>query len=255
MNGAVPVSCRCGRKGYSSEEFSRETPLSRLLGGILTAMEFPTIEACTIPGTSNGKDADMASLDEHALVDCVRNGDDRCFDVFVRRFSSKVMAVANRYLRSEADAADCFQDTFVAAFDSIDRFEKRSSVGAWLRGITVNQCLMRVRTNSRRREESIDQLLPDFDERGQRVTTFEPAQSLDAGAAIDRSRMNKVIRSKINELPDDYRMTLLLRDIDGYSTQETADILGIQVNAVKTRLHRARSALKTLLEPELEHLT
>jgi len=217
-------------------------------------MAYPTNEGSTLSGTSNWAGADLANLDELALVDCVRSGENRCYDVFVRRFSSKVLAVAKRYLRSDADAADCFQDTFVAAFDSIDRFEKRSSVGAWLRGITVNQCLMRVRTNSRRREESIDHLLPDFDEHGQRVTTFEPAQSSDAGALIDQSNMKTAVRSKIDQLPDDYRMTLLLRDIDGYSTQETADILGLQVNAVKTRLHRARSALKTLLEPELERL-
>lgn len=191
---------------------------------------------------------------DQELVDCIRAGENQCYDLFVRRFGSKVLAVAKRYLRSDADAADCFQDTFVAAFDGIDRFEKRSSLGTWLRGITVNQCLMRIRTNSRRREESIDHLLPEFDERGKRVTTYEPAQSSDFGDMIDRSQTKTVVRSKIDELPDDYRMTLLLRDIDGYSTQETADILGIRVNAVKTRLHRARSALKTLLAPELERL-
>ncbi len=217
-------------------------------------MAHPTSESSSLPGTNTWADADMSNLDEHALVDCVRSGENRCYDVFVRRFSSKVLAVAKRYLRSDADAADCFQDTLVAAFDSIDRFEQRSSVGAWLRGITVNQCLMRVRTNSRRREESIDHLLPDFDEHGQRVTSFEPAQSSDTGAMIDQSQLKTVVRNKISQLPDIYRMTLLLRDIDGYSTQETADILGIEVNAVKTRLHRARSALKALLEPELERL-
>ena len=165
-----------------------------------------------------------------------------------------MLAVAKRYLRSEADAADCFQDTFVAAFDSISRFEQRSSLSTWLRGITVNQCLMRVRTNSRRREESIDHLLPEFDESGRRITELEPARPSDFGDLIDESQTKIIVRSKIDELPDDYRTTLLLRDIDGYATQETADILGIQVNAVKTRLHRARSALKTLLAPELGRL-
>ena len=197
---------------------------------------------------------DPANPDDQELVDRIRAGVNRCHDIFVRRFGSTVLAVAKRYLRSEADAADCFQDTFIAAFNSIDRFENRSSLGSWLRGITVNQSLMRVRTNSRRREESIDHLLPDFDERGKRVTTFEATQSSDVGKMMDQSQMKKVVRSKIDQLPENYRMTLLLRDIDGYSTQEAADILGIEVNAVKTRLHRARSALRTLLEPELERL-
>lgn len=172
----------------------------------------------------------------------------------MRHFGPRVLAVAKRYLRSDADAADCFQDTFVAALDSIDRFEQRSSLATWLRGITVNQCLMRIRTDSRRREESIDHLLPNFDERGKRISVFEPARSADVGDQLDESQTKALVRHKIDELPDDSRMILLLRDIDGYSTKEAADILGIQINAVKTRLHRARSALKTLLEPELERL-
>ena len=218
------------------------------------AMAYQTNEMKESPDTTSQTGADPADPDDHALVDCMRLGEHRCYDIFVRRFSSRVLAVAKRYLRSEADAADCFQETFIAAFNSIDRFEKRSSLGTWLRSITVNQCLMRVRTNSRRREESIDHLLPEFDERGKRVATFEPTSNSDAGERIDQSQTKSVVRSKINELPDNYRMTLLLRDIDGYSTQETAEILGIKVNAVKTRLHRARSALKSLLEPELERL-
>lgn len=160
---------------------------------------------------------------DHELVDCIRAGENRCYDIFVRRFGSRVLAVAKRYLRFEADAADCFQDTFVAAFDSIDRFEKRSSLGTWLRGIKVNQCLMRVRKNSRRREESINNLLPEFDERGKRVTTYEATQSSDVGEIIDQSQMKNVVRNKIDQLPENYRTTLLLHDIDGYSTQEAAD--------------------------------
>lgn len=200
------------------------------------------------------REPDSSALDDHELVACVRAGENRCYDIFVRRFGPKVLAISNRYLRSEADAADCFQDTFIAAFDSINRFEKRSSLGSWLRGMTVNQCLMRIRATSRRREDSIDHLLPEFSDQGKRIVTYDPARSSDIGIRIDELHTKTLVRAKIDELPDDYRMTLLLRDIDGYSTQETADILGIQVNAVKTRLHRARSALRTLLEPELERL-
>ena len=196
----------------------------------------------------------ILGLNDNKLVACVRAGEKRCLDFFVRHFGPKVLAIAKRYLRSEADAADCFQNTFVAAFDSIDRFEQRSSLATWLRGITVNQCLMHIRADSRRREESIDHLLPKFDEHGKRISAHEPGRSADFGDQLDDSRTQAVVRRKIDELPDDYRMIVLLRDIDGYSTKETADILRIQINTVKTRLHRARSALKTLLEPELERL-
>ena len=207
-----------------------------------------------VAGCDSQTESGTSSQDDKELVDCLRKGENRCYEIFVRRFGPKVLAVSRRYLKSEADAADCFQDTFVAAFNSIDRFEQRSSLGTWLRGITTNNCLMRIRSNSRRREESIDHLLPEFDERGSRINAFEPQQSESFGEQIDESQTKALVREKINELPDDYRVILLLRDIDGNTTQETADILGIKTNAVKTRLHRARSALKSLLEPELERL-
>ncbi len=217
-------------------------------------MAYQNNEMNESPDTTNQAGTDRVVPDDHALIDCMRQGENRCYDIFVRRFGSRVLAVTKRYLRSEADAADCFQDTFIAAFNNIDRFEERSSLGTWLRAITVNQCLMHIRTNGRRREESIDHLLPEFDESGKRVASFEPAGFVDAGERIDQSQTKSVVRSKIYELPDDYRTILLLRDIDGYSTQETAEKLGIKIHAVKTRLHRARSALKTLLQPELERL-
>jgi RNA polymerase sigma-70 factor (ECF subfamily) len=70
---------------------------------------------------------------------------------------------------------------------------------------------------------------------------------------LDRDRMRRVIRGHIGRLPDDYRLVVLLRDIDGYSTRETASILGISTGAVKVRLHRARSALRRMLQPLMEH--
>jgi RNA polymerase sigma-70 factor (ECF subfamily) len=113
---------------------------------------------------------------------------------------------------------------------------------------------MRIRSQARRREEPIDDLLPQFDEMGSRIETGSSHQSSPVSESIDALRLKSIVREKINELPDDYRVVLLLRDIDGYSTKETAAVLRIEVNAVKTRLHRARSALRTLLQPVLERL-
>jgi RNA polymerase sigma-70 factor, ECF subfamily len=191
---------------------------------------------------------------DKVLLDCLRTGEEHCYETFVRRFGPQVLATAKRYLRSEADAADCFQDTFLAIFQSVNDFEQRSSFGTWVRGISINQCLMRIRSQARRREEPIEDLLPQFDDMGNRIETGSQNRSSAISESIDALRLKTIVREKINELPDDYRVVLLLRDIDGYSTSETAAILRIQVNAVKTRLHRARSALRTLLQPLLEHL-
>ena len=97
----------------------------------------------------------------------------------------------------------------------------------------------------------MEHLLPIFEENGDRIETTAISQSTAISASIDTTRLKSIVREKINELPDDYRLVLLLRDIDGYTTKETAAILRIKINAVKTRLHRARSALKSLLTPVL----
>ena len=190
---------------------------------------------------------------ETELLECLRAGEERCFETLVRHLGPQVLTTAKRYLRSDAEAADCFQDTFLAVFEGINKFEQRSSLRTWVRGITINQCLMRIRKQGRRQEESIEHLLPVFDENGDRIETAGLIQSSAISASIDSTRVKTIVREKINELPNDYRLVLLLRDIDGYTTKETAAILRIRINAVKTRLHRARSALKSLLTPVLAY--
>ena len=189
---------------------------------------------------------------EEKLLKSLRNREDSGYETLVRTYGPQVMAIAIRYLRSEADAADCFQDTFVAVFQSIDSFQQRSSIRHWVRGVTVNQCLMKLRKRQRRREESIEHMLPMFDERGKRVEVASPRQNARIGESLDAEQIRRIVRENIDRLPEDYRLVLLLRDIDGYTTRETATILGIKINATKTRLHRARSALKFMLESLLE---
>ncbi len=205
----------------------------------------------TTAGTSQSEYLDSS---EKELLDCLRAGDNGCYEILVRRFGPQVLATAKRYLRSDADAADCFQDTFLAVFKSIDKFEQRSTIGTWLRGITINQCLMRIRAQGRRQEDSIEHLLPVFDEKGNRMDSCSSNGSCQIDELLDTAQMKQLVREKILELPDTSRVMLLLRDIDGYSTKEAATILGISVTAAKTRLHRSRTALGALLKPEMERL-
>ncbi len=188
---------------------------------------------------------------ETELLKGLRSGDSASFESLVRTYSPRILAIARRYLRSEADAADTLQDTFVQVFKHIESFEGRSSLWYWIRGIAIKQCLMRLRQRRRRPEESIEHLLPVFDANGHRIESSElttdgldaPQQTMD---------VQRFVMQAIDSLPDSYRTVLFLRYIDGYTTRETADTLDIQRNAVKTRLHRARSALKKLLEPVMD---
>ncbi len=189
---------------------------------------------------------------DEALLHSLKNREDCGYEALVRTHGPLVLAIARRYLRSEADAADCFQDTFVAILNSIDNFKQRSSLRHWIRGVTINQCLMKIRTRQRRREDSIEHMLPIFNDKGKRLDVAGPSDIMAIADTIDSVRVQKTVRSCIDELPYDYRTVLLLRDIDGYSTSEAADIIGIQLSATKTRLHRARAALKKSVEQRME---
>jgi RNA polymerase sigma-70 factor (ECF subfamily) len=184
---------------------------------------------------------------DHQLVARILAGDERACETLVRRNAGRMLAVARRFLRSEEDRADAVQDAFVSAFRSLKSFEGRSSLATWLHRIVVTACLMKLRSESRRRAVPIDDLLPTFDETGNfgrptQAWTRHPEELL----VRDETRFQ--VRDCIDRLPDTHRTILLLRDIEERSTGETAVLLGIAPGAVKTRLHRAREALRVLLE-------
>jgi RNA polymerase sigma-70 factor (ECF subfamily) len=186
--------------------------------------------------------------DETDLLTRLHAGDDDAFAEFVREYTGRMLTVACRYLRNEDDAADAVQDAFLSAFKSLGRFEGKSSLGTWLHRIVVNSCLMKLRSKSRRRSYSIEKLLPRFDDTGHHIEPIAPWSENGYERVANAETMAQV-RDCINQLPDDYRTVLIMRDIEELGTEETGAILGLNVGAVKTRLHRARQALRTLVSP------
>jgi len=189
---------------------------------------------------------DGTRVDERPLLARLQAGDEEACERLVRDHTSRLLAIARRYLRQEEDARDAVQEAFVAAFRSISRFQGTSSLSTWLHRIVINCCLMKLRSGRRRPETSIEELLPRFDETGHRVLDAaelpEPAE-----AAIEREETRRRVRTAIARLPERYRAVLLLRDIEEVSTADAARMLKLTPNAVKIRLHRARQALRTLL--------
>ena len=178
-------------------------------------------------------------------------GDSGAFEALVRRESGPLLRVARRFLRSEEDARDALQDAFVAAYKSIGRFASNSRLSTWLHRILINACLMRLRAQKRRPEEDIDAYLPRFAEDGHQAEPSETWSEPAADDFLERAELRDLVRSAIDRLPEQYRIVLLLRDIEEMTTEETAEALGITPNAVKIRLHRARQALRTLLDPHM----
>jgi RNA polymerase sigma-70 factor (ECF subfamily) len=175
--------------------------------------------------------------DEVPLVARLRVGDEAAYEELVRAHSGAMMTVARRFLGDTDHAADAVQDAFVSAFKAMPRFKGGSRLGTWLHRITVNACLMKLRSRKRSRVVSLDDTAP-------------PAGRADDDA-LSRAETVRRVRVCIDQLPPAYRAVILLRDIEGVGTGDTADRLGTNEGAVKVRLHRARQALRALLEPVL----
>jgi RNA polymerase sigma-70 factor (ECF subfamily) len=187
---------------------------------------------------------------ERALIARLRAGDDGAYETLVREHGGRMLAVARRLLRVEEDARDAVQDAFISAFGAIDRFEGGSRVSTWLHRIVVNASLMKLRSRQRKAETPIEELLPRFLEDGHYADP--PAAWQQTGEAIlEREETRGLVRDAIDRLPENYRTVLLLRDIEGLDTSEAAQVLGVSANAVKIRLHRARQALRQLMDAHM----
>ncbi len=186
--------------------------------------------------------------DDRELLERLRAGHDRAFDELVGLAAGRMLAVARRMLGREEEAEDAVQEAFLSAFKSLDRFDGRSRLTTWLHRITVNACLMRLRAQRRRPERPLSGLLPRFREDGHQDKPTRPWKPLES-AGIESAEVRDLVCQKVEGLPEQYRLVLLLRDIAELDTEETASVLGVTTAAVKTRLHRARQALRTLLEP------
>jgi RNA polymerase sigma-70 factor (ECF subfamily) len=195
-----------------------------------------------------------AALEETALIIRLRTGDEKAFETMVRTFGGRLLAVARRFVDNEEDARDIVQSAYLSAFRGLEQFEGNSQLSTWLHRIVVNTALMRLRSQRRKPEESIDALLPAFQQDGHHVEQFSD-WSAPADQLLEQQQTRATVRACIDQLPDNYRAVLMLRDIEERSTQEVAGLLSMTPTAVKVRLHRARQALSTLLRKEYARQT
>ena len=196
--------------------------------------------------------ASASRIDEDAiLVARLQAGDAEAYEALVRVHGGRLLSVARRFLPNNEDAQDAVQEAFIKAFRAIGTFEERAQLHTWLHRIVVNTALMKLRSQRRRPEESIDDLLPAFQADGHQTT--ESHEWSDA--LLERKETAAMVRHAIAQLPDQYRVVLMVRDIEERDTLETATALGTTTTVVKVRLHRARQALRTLLDREIQRAT
>jgi RNA polymerase sigma-70 factor, ECF subfamily len=199
------------------------------------------------PGQNFGGPApDVGDFGDAALVRRLKRNDGRAYEEVMRELGPRLMATASRMMGNDDDAREALQDAFLSAFRNIQNFDEQSKFSTWLHRIVINACLMKLRTRRRKPSMSIEDVGGRNDD-GE--PTALPIANWRERAPDDHDEEARTrLRTEIQELPDDYRTVIMLRDIEELDTEETATVLGISSSAVKTRLHRARLALRDRLD-------
>lgn len=188
-----------------------------------------------------------AELSDEALIRAAREGDQASFTALVRRYENTVYGFSYKVCGSKEKAAENLQDTFISVFRKLDTFDGRSKFSTWLYSIVTNNCLMRHR---RRKLDDIMESLDNPPVRGDGSLRQEVARWDHTPAELLlRKELRTRLEQAIQQLPVEYRIVFVLRDIEEKSTEETARIVGISVEATKSRLRRARAFLRKSLDP------
>lgn len=185
--------------------------------------------------------------EEVALIAALKRGDDAAYVTLVQRYGDYLYRVALRVTRNETEAGEAVQEAFISTFRGIAKFESRSALRTWLHRLVVNAALMRRRATERKAEVAIEDLAPEVDLEREAQPEWNFTESVETQASRDGVR--RAVNEAIDRLPEQYRILIVLRDIEGYDTREVARMLDDTEGNVKVRLHRARTALKRLLEP------
>jgi RNA polymerase sigma-70 factor, ECF subfamily len=191
-----------------------------------------------------------SAVSEAALIVRLRARDTRALEILMERHASRVYRVAFGITRSEADAEEVVQDVFLSLFEKISAFEERAALGTWLYRVATNAALLRRRGKRVELEVSLEDQLPTFREDGHRAgeRSFLLADwSASAEDEVLSEETHALVRQAIDMLPPHYRAVVVLRDIEELSNEGTAEILDEPVSSVKSRLHRARMALREQL--------
>jgi len=194
-----------------------------------------------MPGTFyafGASDTVEAQSTDNQLIDAALAGDSRAFGQLVQRYQDRLLHTLAQMLDCEDDACDVAQETFIQAYVKLASFERKSGFYTWLYRIGMNLAVSRRRRN--RPVLSIDRMREESD--------IEPPDQGDAPhARLDRQEAVDQVQAAIARLPDEFRMALILREIEGFDYDTIAEMLDIPVGTVRSRLHRARVQVRELL--------
>lgn len=181
--------------------------------------------------------------DESSLVARAKAGDGAAFSKLVERYERKIFRLAKHITQNEEDAEDVLQDAFLKAFEHLQGFQEQSKFYTWLVRIAVNEALMRLRKRRSGPVYSLDEAV----DTGEETVSREIAVWDNPEQRYSQEELRGILQQAMDSLPPIFRTVFLLRDVEELSTEETAEVLGISVPAVKSRLLRARLQLRDKL--------
>lgn len=194
--------------------------------------------------------SDTGTLSDAELVELARQGGENAIRTLIERNNQRLFRAARSVLRNDSEAEDVVQETYVKAFTALASFRGEASFSTWLTRIALNEAVSRLR---RRRKNSDLEALDQAVSADAGLVSLFPLSlvPLPADTEAARSEMRQMLETVIDGLPEGFRTVFVLRDVEGMSTEETADHLALRPETVKTRLHRARRMLRVVLEEEL----
>ena len=203
------------------------------------------MEAMHLIGAENINRFD--GLSNEQIVGQIREGRHDLFEVIMRRHNQRLFRITKGILKEDDEAEDVMQDAYVKAFSKLDQFEGRASFSTWLTKIAVYEALAR----ARKRGRFVD--MGEEQEMGMRSNNDSGDRGPEDKASI--AELSKVLEASINGLPESQRVVVMMREVEGFSTAETAELLEISEEAVKVRLHRGRQALRLDIDEKMDEAT
>ena len=195
------------------------------------------------------ENTDSASISDMELVERIRSGDRQAYQGLVEKYQQRVYTIAYGVLHNREDALDVSQDVFIKAYRKLKNFRGASSYYTWLYRITVNMAIDHQRRRKNIVEVEYDERIGGDEESDTQSRTPQPENPAEA---LERKELNQLIMGAIQALPEEQKTILLLREVEGLSYEEIAEVTRISMGTVMSRIHYGRKKLREVLAPYVE---
>jgi len=190
-------------------------------------------------------------MEEAEIVKRIKKGETKYFEEIINKYKKVVFGQAYNFLRNKEEAEDTAQEVFIAIYKSIKKFRGDSKLSTWIYRITINTCKNRLKQLQRLRSHTADEFYEEGEEnKTSMVDNIKEKEEKEPDKTYASSQVKKLIYKRIDELSNEHKQVILMRDVDGLSYEDIGRVLKLSVSAVKSKLFRARENLREKLEKD-----